>query len=134
MLYGPRDLTQELEDQGNSVHLEKDEYGGPIYRIILADGKLYRLSAQEMYDLKDEGRLSAAGIQEHDCGDHETTQTLIQCGQLTAPSCTVTKGTTVVVNVTMSTGSAGRDLDLAWRHWTLMRETDGRWRPCVSRP
>jgi hypothetical protein len=66
MLYDPRDLTQELEDQGNAVHLEKDEYGDPIYRIILAEGKLYRLSAQEMYDLKDEGRLSAAGIQEHD--------------------------------------------------------------------
>jgi hypothetical protein len=55
MLYDPRDLTQELEDQGNAVHLEKDEYGDPIYRIILADGKLYRLSAQEMYDLKDKG-------------------------------------------------------------------------------
>jgi hypothetical protein len=66
MLYDPRDLTQELEDQGNTVHLDKDEYGSPIYRIILADGKLYRLSAQDMYDLKDQGKLNAAGIQEHD--------------------------------------------------------------------
>jgi hypothetical protein len=48
------------------AHLDKDEYGDPIYRIILADGKLYRLSAQDMYDLKDQGKLSAAGIQEHD--------------------------------------------------------------------
>jgi hypothetical protein len=66
MLYDPRDLVQELADQGNSVALEKDEYGDSIYRIILADGKLYRLTAQEMYDLKDQGKLSAAGIQEHD--------------------------------------------------------------------
>ena len=62
----PTDLTQELEGQGHKVHLETDEYGDPVYRIILADGKLYRLSAQEMYDLKDQGKLSAAGIQEHD--------------------------------------------------------------------
>jgi hypothetical protein len=40
MPYDPRDLTQELEDQGNTVHLDKDEYGEPVYRIILADGKL----------------------------------------------------------------------------------------------
>jgi hypothetical protein len=66
MLYDPRHLTQELEDQGNTVHLDKDEYGDSVYRIILADGKLYRLSAQDMYDLKDQGKLSAAGIQEHD--------------------------------------------------------------------
>ena len=66
MPYDPRELTQELEDQGNMAHLDKDEYGDPIYRIILADGKLYRLSAQDMYDLKDQGKLSAAGIQEHD--------------------------------------------------------------------
>jgi hypothetical protein len=32
----------------------------------LADGKLYRLSAQDMYDLKDQGKLDAAGIQKHD--------------------------------------------------------------------
>jgi hypothetical protein len=62
----PTDLTQELEDQGHKVHLETDEYGDPVYRIILADGKLYRLSPQDMYDLKDQGKLSAAGIQEHD--------------------------------------------------------------------
>jgi hypothetical protein len=61
----PTDLTQELEDQGHTVHLETDEYSNPIYRIILADGKLYRLSAQEMYDLKDQGKLNAAGIQAH---------------------------------------------------------------------
>jgi hypothetical protein len=66
MLYDPRDLTQELEDQGNTVHLDKDEYGEPVYRVILADGKLYRLSAQDMYDLKDQGKLDASGIQEHD--------------------------------------------------------------------
>jgi hypothetical protein len=66
MLYDPRDLTQELEDQGNTVHLDKDEYGDPVYRVILADGKLYRLSAQDMYDLKEHGKLDAAGIQEHD--------------------------------------------------------------------
>jgi hypothetical protein len=65
MPYDPRDLTQELEDQGNTVHLDKDEYGDSVYRIILADGKLYRLSAQDMYDLKDQGKLDAAGIQEH---------------------------------------------------------------------
>jgi hypothetical protein len=62
----PTDLTQELEDQGHNVHLETDEYSNPIYRIILADGKLYRLSAQDMYDLKDQGKLNAAGIQAHD--------------------------------------------------------------------
>jgi hypothetical protein len=61
----PRDLTQELEDQGNTVHADKDEYGDPIYRIILADGKLYRLSAQDMYDVKDQGKLDAAGVHEH---------------------------------------------------------------------
>jgi hypothetical protein len=66
MLYDPRHLTQELEDQGNTVHLDKDELGDPVYRVILADGKLYRLSAQDMYDLKDQGKLDAAGIQEHD--------------------------------------------------------------------
>jgi hypothetical protein len=66
MLYNPRELTQELEDQGNMVHLDQDEDGSSIYRIILADGKLYRLSAQAMYDLKDQGKLNAAGIQEHD--------------------------------------------------------------------
>jgi hypothetical protein len=66
MLYDPRDLTQELESQGNTAHVDKDEYGDPVYRVILADGKLYRLSAQEMYDLKDQGKLDAAGIQEHD--------------------------------------------------------------------
>jgi hypothetical protein len=66
MPYDPKDLMQELEDQGNTVHVDKDEDGGPIYRIILADGKLYRLSAQDMYDLKDQGKLNAAGIQEHD--------------------------------------------------------------------
>jgi hypothetical protein len=66
MLYDPRDLTQELESQGNTVHADKDEYGDPIYRVILADGKLYRVSAQDLYDLKDQGKLSAAGIQEHD--------------------------------------------------------------------
>jgi hypothetical protein len=60
-----RDLTQELEDQGNTVHADKDEYGDPIYRIILADGKLYRLSAQDMYDVMDQGKLDAAGVQEH---------------------------------------------------------------------
>jgi hypothetical protein len=42
MLYDPRDLTQELEGS-NTLHLDKDEYGGPIYRVILADDKLYRL-------------------------------------------------------------------------------------------
>jgi hypothetical protein len=66
MPYDPRDLMQELEDQGNTVHVDKDEDGSPIYRIILEDGKLYRLSAQDMYDLKDQGKLNAAGIQEHD--------------------------------------------------------------------
>jgi hypothetical protein len=66
MPYDPRNLTQELESQGNTVHVDKDEYGDPVYRVILADGKLYRLSAQEMYDLKDQGKLDAAGIQEHD--------------------------------------------------------------------
>lgn len=66
MLYHPRDLTQELESQGNTVHVDKDEYGDPVYRTILADGKLYRLSAQDMHNLKDQGKLDAAGIQEHD--------------------------------------------------------------------
>jgi hypothetical protein len=66
VLCDPRDLTQELESQGNTVHVDKDEYGDPVYRIILADGKLYRLSVQDMYDLKDQGKLDAAGIQEHD--------------------------------------------------------------------
>jgi hypothetical protein len=66
MLYDPRDLTQELESQGNTVHVGKDEYGDPVYRVILADGKLYWLSAQDMYDLNDRGKLDAAGIQEHD--------------------------------------------------------------------
>ena len=66
MFYDPKDLVRELEDQGNTVHLEKDEHGKRVYRIILPDGKLYRLIAQDMYDLKGRGKLNAAGIQEHD--------------------------------------------------------------------
>jgi hypothetical protein len=66
MFYDPRDLVRELEDQGNTVHLDKDEHGNPVYKIILPDGKLYRLIAQDMYDLKGRGKLNAAGIQEHD--------------------------------------------------------------------
>jgi hypothetical protein len=30
MIYDPKDLTQGLEDQGNTVHLDKDEYGDPV--------------------------------------------------------------------------------------------------------
>ena len=33
MLYDRQDLTQELEDQGNTVHVDKDEYGDPVPNI-----------------------------------------------------------------------------------------------------
>jgi hypothetical protein len=66
MLYDPRDLAQGLEDQGNTVHPDRGEVGNPIYRITLPDGTHCTLSADDMYELKNQGKVNAAGILERD--------------------------------------------------------------------
>ena len=68
MLYEPGELAQELEEQGNTVQPGpgKDGNEGPFYWITLVDGTLSGLSADDMYALKDQGKLNAAGILEHD--------------------------------------------------------------------
>ena len=68
MLYDPGELAQELEEQGNTVQPGpgKDGNEGPFYWITLVDGTLSGLSADDMYALKDQGKLNAAGILEHD--------------------------------------------------------------------
>jgi hypothetical protein len=66
MLYDPRDLAQELEDQGNTVQPGPGKDGNPTYWITLPDGKCCGLSAQDMSDLKAQGKLNAAGILGHD--------------------------------------------------------------------
>ena len=66
MLYDPKELAQELEDQGNTVRPDRGEYGDLFYWITLRDGTHWGLSAQDLYDLKDQGKLNAAGILGHD--------------------------------------------------------------------
>ena len=68
MLYDPGELAQELEEQGNTVQPGPGKGGneGPFYWITLVDGTLRGLSADDMYALKDQGKLNAAGILEHD--------------------------------------------------------------------
>jgi hypothetical protein len=66
MLYDPRDLVQELKDQGNTVRSDRGEYGNPFYWITLRDGTHWGLSDQDLYDLKEQGKLNAAGILAHD--------------------------------------------------------------------
>jgi hypothetical protein len=68
MLYDPRELAQELEEQGNTVQPGpgKDGNEGPFYWITLPDGTQCGLSAEEMQELKNQGKLNAAGILEHD--------------------------------------------------------------------
>ena len=70
MLYDPGELARELEEQGNTVQPcpRKDGNEGPFYWITLVDGTLCGLSADDMCALKDQGRLNAAGILEHDEG------------------------------------------------------------------
>ena len=68
MLYDPRELAQELEEQGNTVQPGpgKDGNDGPFYWITLVDGTLCGLSADDLCALKDQGKLNEAGILEHD--------------------------------------------------------------------
>jgi hypothetical protein len=68
MRYDPGELAQELEEQGNTVQPGpgKDGNDGPFYWITLVDGTQCGLSADDMYALKDQGKLNAAGILEHD--------------------------------------------------------------------
>ena len=68
MLYDPSELAQELEEQGNTVQPGpgKDGNDGTFYWITLVDGTLCGLSADDLYALKDQGKLNAAGILEHD--------------------------------------------------------------------
>jgi hypothetical protein len=44
----------------------KDGNDGPFYWITLVDGTLCGLSADDMYALKDQGKLNEAGILEHE--------------------------------------------------------------------
>jgi hypothetical protein len=63
MLYNPRDLVTALVAQGNSVQLSKDEDGNVLYWVNVK-GLTYRLTVQDLYALKDQGKLNAAGIVE----------------------------------------------------------------------
>ena len=64
MLHDPRDLVRELEDQGCKVTNDKDENGVLKYWITLPNHKQYGLRAQDLFGLKHEGKLNAAGIAE----------------------------------------------------------------------
>ena len=68
MPYDPGELAQQLEEQGHTVQPGpgKDGSEGPFYWITLADGTVCGLSADDMYALKDQGKLNAAGILELD--------------------------------------------------------------------
>jgi hypothetical protein len=68
MPYDPGELAQQLEEQGHTVQPGpgKDGSEGPFYWITLSDGTVCGLSAEEMYALKDQEKLDAAGILAHD--------------------------------------------------------------------
>jgi len=64
MQYDPRESVKTLSAQGNTVQQSKDEDGNTIYWVNVK-GLTYRLTAQDLYDLQDRGKLTSAGIIEH---------------------------------------------------------------------
>jgi hypothetical protein len=62
----PRILVRKLEDQGLKVRASADESGKPKYWITNPDdGMTYGLSWENLDDLHNRGKLSAAGLKQH---------------------------------------------------------------------
>jgi hypothetical protein len=67
MLYDPRELIRELEEQGHEVRMAAlDSDRVPQYQVRLSDGSHATLTTQNLFDLRRQGKVNEAGIREHD--------------------------------------------------------------------